>query len=107
MHLLLGQRVRASFSLTLKLVVLKMILLWQFSSAYKRVVLSTIESSHSLGQSRAMTIRRFRSGSSLASFVRRVSLKSSLMKRLKRLMMNPNIDLHLTLALRNTTPCLA
>jgi hypothetical protein len=91
MHLLLEQRVRASFSLTLKLVVLKMILLRQFSSAYKRVVLSTIVSLHLPGRSHAMTIKRFQSESSLANSAKKASLKSSLMKRLRRLMMNLNI----------------
>jgi len=68
-----------------------MMLRKQFSSAYKRAVSSTIENLQSPGQNRAMTIRRFQSGSSLANSAKKALPKSSLMKRLKRSMMNLNI----------------
>ena len=77
------------------------------SSVCRRAASSMIESLHLPGLSRAMTIRRFQSGSSQASFVRRASLKSRLMMLSKVLMMNLSIDLHLTSVLRSTTPCLA
>ena len=104
-HLLLEQRVRASFSLTLRPVASKMILPKQFSSGYKRAVSSTIESLHLHGLSRAMTIRRFQSESLLANSVKKALPKSSLMKRSRLSMMNPNIAQPLISDLRSTTRC--
>jgi hypothetical protein len=95
MHLSLERKVRASFSLTLKLVASKTILRKQSSSAFRRQALSMIVNLHQPGLHRATLIRSYQSASSLVNFARRALLKNRLMKLSMASMMNPNIAWHL------------
>jgi hypothetical protein len=64
---LLVRKVRASFSLTLKPVALKMMLRKRSSSGFKKLASLTMKNLLKPGLSHAITIRRSLSGSSLAS----------------------------------------
>jgi hypothetical protein len=69
---LLVRKVRASFSLTLKPVALKMMLRKRLSSGFKKLASLTMKNLPKHGLSHAITIRRFQSGSSRGSFDKKV-----------------------------------
>jgi hypothetical protein len=68
---LLVRKVRASFSLTLRPVALKMRLRKRLSSGFKKLAWLTMKNSLKLGRSHAITTRRFQSGSSLVNFAKK------------------------------------
>jgi hypothetical protein len=68
---LLVRKVRASFSLTLRPVALKMRLRKRLSSGFKKLAWLTMKSLPKPGLSHAITIRRSLSGSSLVSFAKK------------------------------------
>jgi hypothetical protein len=68
---LLVPKVRASFSLILKPVALKMRLRKQSSLGFKKLASLTMKNSPKPGRSHAITIRRSLNGLSLANFVKK------------------------------------